>query len=205
VVPESAEEVYARVVAEVGAEGRLPTPDYAAWDVFPWEALDGAVVPRVLRPPVDEPVRSGEGGKPCEACAGLPDDRVVWEDERWVLTHRGRPSGLPLVLMLWTREHLDFGDFDDDLASEYGRIANRLVRIIEHLPHVGRVHVQRIGDGGAHVHIWFIARTHRLTNILGSPAVEWDDILPPGPEDVWRQDLHTVATKLANWGGTARA
>ena len=41
--------------------------------------------------------------------------------------------------------------------------------------------------------------------MLGSPAAEWNDILPPGPEDLWRADLHTVAVKLANWGGDARA
>jgi diadenosine tetraphosphate (Ap4A) HIT family hydrolase len=193
------------VVAEVGEDGRLPMPSYGEWDVFPWDAVDGAVVPRVLQPPTDEPVRSGEGDRPCEACAGTDPARVVWEDERWVLTHPGAPSGLPLVLMLWTREHLDFGDFDDELAGEYGRITSRLVRIMEHLPNVGRAHTFRIGDGGAHVHIWFVARTHRLTNVLGSPALEWDEILPPGPEDVWREDLRTVATKLANWGGTARA
>ena len=196
--------MYARVVGAVGPEGRLPMPDYGGWDIFPWEVADGAVAPRVLQPPGDESPREGEGDRPCAACAGFPADMVVWEDESWVLTHRGQPSGLPLVLMLNSREHLDFGDLDDDLASEYGRIANRLVRIIEHLPHIGRVHVQRIGDGGAHLHIWFLARTHRLANVLGSPAAEWDDILPPGPEDVWREDLRTVAAKLANWGGTAR-
>lgn len=204
-MPESAEEVYARVVDAVGKGGRLPRPGYGEWDIFPWEAVDGAVAPRVLQPPVDEPTRAGEGDKPCDACAGFDPERVVWEDDNWVLVHRGQPSGLPLVLVLYTREHLDFGDLDDDLASEYGRIANRLVRIIEHLPHIGRVHVQRIGDGGMHLHIWFLGRTHRLANVLGSPAAEWDDILPPGPEDVWREDLHAVATKLANWGGTARA
>jgi diadenosine tetraphosphate (Ap4A) HIT family hydrolase len=204
-VPESAEEVYARVVAEVGEGGRLPMPPQGGWDIFPWEVVDGALAPRVVQPPSDEPARRGEGGRACDDCAGLDPAKVVWEDERWVLTHQGQPSGLPLVLMLHTREHLDFGDLDDDLASEYGRIANRLVRIIEHLPHIGRAHAMRIGDGGAHLHIWFVARTHRLTNVLGSPAIEWDDILPPGPAHVWRDDLHTVATKLANWGGTARA
>ena len=202
---ESADEVYARVVGAVGPEGRLPMPDYGGWDIFPWDVADGKVAPRVLQPPSDEAPREGEGDRPCHACDGFPAEKVVWEDENWVLTHRGQPSGLPLVLMLNSREHLDFGDLDDDLASEYGRIANRLVLDDPHQPHIGRVHVQRIGDGGAHLHIWFIARTHRLTNVLGSPAIEWDDILPPGPEDVWRDDLHTVATKLANWGGTARA
>jgi hypothetical protein len=41
--------------------------------------------------------------------------------------------------------------------------------------------------------------------VLGSPACEWNDIIPAGADDVWRADLNTVATKLANWGGDARA
>ena len=205
-MPESAEEVYARVVAAVGAHGRLPMSDSASRAAFPWEAEDGAVVPRVLAPPSDEAPRWGESlDKPCGACAGFDPAAVVWEDERWVLTHPGAPSGLPLVLVLHSREHLDLGGLDDERASEHGRISNRLVRIVEHLPEIGRVHVSRWGDGGSHLHTWFFARTARLSNVLGSAAAEWDDLIPPGPEDVWRADLAAVARRLANWGGTARA
>ncbi|MEI5674204.1 MULTISPECIES: hypothetical protein [Nocardioides] len=203
---ESAEEVYARVVAAVGEGGHLPLPSIGEWDVFPWQAEGGAVVPKVLQPPADEPPRWGESPeKPCGSCAGFDPDRVVWEDEHWVLTHEGAPSGLPVLLMLHTREHLDMPDLSDELASELGRISVRLTRIIGSLPNIGRVHVDRWGDGGSHFHLWVIARTARLGQVLGSYAVEWDAVLPPGPEDVWRADLHTVATKLANWGGHARA
>jgi diadenosine tetraphosphate (Ap4A) HIT family hydrolase len=208
-MPESAEEVYARVVAAVGTGGRLPMPTSVTWDIFPWEVDDGQLVPKVLRKPEPEPARRGEQGapdKPCDVCAnGFDPTHVVWEDERWVLTHRGAPSGLPVVLVLHTREHQDYGELDDAMASELGRISNRVVRIIEHLPNIGRVHVNRWGDGGAHFHVWFFARTEGIPGVLGSTASEWDDIIPPGPEDVWRADLHTVATKLANWGGDARA
>lgn len=206
-MPESAEEVHARIVAAAGQDGRLPAPPIAGWDVFPWEVHDGAVAPKVLRAPHDEPARRGEADdKPCTACAaGFAPDRVVWEDEHWVLTHDGAPSGLPVVLVLHTREHTDMPDLSDELASQLGRITTRLTRIIGALPHIGRVHVNRWGDGGSHFHLWFFARTERLPQILGSYAVEWDAVLPPGPEDVWRADLHTVATKLANWGGKARA
>ncbi len=177
------------------------------WDIFPWTVVDGAIAPAGLPPPADEPPRWGESeDKPCGACARASSPRrVVWEDENWVLTHPGAPSGLPLVLKLHTREHLDMGKLDDELASQLGRITNRLVRIIEYLPHIGRVHVDRYGDGAAHLHEWFVARTERLTHVLGSPALDWDEIIPPGPEDVWRADLHAVAVKLANWGGDARA
>jgi diadenosine tetraphosphate (Ap4A) HIT family hydrolase len=205
-MPESAEEVYARVVATVGEDGRLPMPPAGEWDIFPWEVVDGAIAPKVLRPPEDEPARRGEAlDVPCGACVGFDPDRVVWEDEFWVLTHPGAPTGLPLVLVLHSREHLDLNDLDDELASQCGRITTRLTRIIGHLPHIGRVHVNRWGDGSSHFHLWFVARTERLAGVLGSYAIEWDDLLPPGPEDVWREDLHTVATKLANWGGHARA
>lgn len=204
-MPESADEVFARAQQAVGPDGRLPTPPIAEWDVFPWEAVDGRVVPKVLPAPATEEPREGEdGGRPCWVCSGVPADRIVWEDEHWLLTTQ-EASGMPLVLTLWTREHLDVGDLDDDLASELGRISNRLVRIAESLPGIGRVHVNRWGDGSAHLHVWFFARTEGLGAIKGSYAVEWDEILPPVPDDVRRADLHTVATKLANWGGHARA
>jgi len=204
-MPESAEEVYARIVESVGRDGRLPMPPAGDWDIFPWEVVDGAIAPKIIRPPSTEPTRFGEDpAKPCPECAIEPD-RIVWEDEFWVLTHPGKPSGLPIVLMLLPREHEDSGVLDDERASEMGRIINRLVRVIENLPNIGRVHVGRFGDGGSHLHIWFFARTKNLTGVLGSPAALWDEIIPPAPEDVWRADLHTIAVKLANWGGEARA
>ena len=202
---ETAQQVYDRIRSAAGGDGRLPTSDSATWEVFPWEAVDGRIRPKVLTAPQPERPRRGEAGDPCPVCDSGPEpERVVWEDEHWVLTHPGAPSGLPVVLQLGSRSHLDFGELDDDLASQFGRICNRLVRIIEALPEIGRAHTARWGDGSAHLHVWFFGRTAGLTGVLGSPAAEWDDIIPPGPEDVWRADLHAVATKLAAWGGTPR-
>ncbi len=105
------------------------------------------MVPRPLPAPTEEPPRWGEApDKPCGVCVkGFDPDRVVWEDESWVLTHEGQPTGLPLVLVLHTREHQDYGELDDDLASQMGRISNRLVRIIENLPHIGRAACRPVG------------------------------------------------------------
>ncbi len=203
---ESAQQVHARIAEVVAADGRLAAPPSNAWDNFPWTVHGGEIVPRELPAPADDPLRSGEDpDRPCSACAGVPADNLVWEDEAWRLKHFGKPSGLPLVLILEPRVHLDFGQLDDELASQHGRISNRLTRIIEGLDNIARCHVLRYGDGGAHAHTWFVARTARMTGVIGSPLIEWDDVLPPGPEDVWRGDLHVVATKLANWGGEARA
>ena len=66
---ETAEQVHARI-AELAGNGRLATPPSNDWDNFPWEAVDGAVVPRVLPPPADDPARVGRVGRP--AVPGLP-------------------------------------------------------------------------------------------------------------------------------------
>ena len=201
---ESAEDVHARIVAAVGPDGHLPMPPQGGWDIFPWTVVDGELAPRHLPAPSDEPARRGEeGGPPCGTCAAFDESRLIWRDQNWTLSHFGQPSGLPVVLLLESREHVDFGRFDDDLAAEHGVLTNRLARIVEDLPNIGRCHVLRWGDGGSHAHTWIVGRTARLTHVLGSPAIDWDDVIPPGPEDIWRADLDTIATKMANSGGEA--
>ncbi|HET9498820.1 MAG TPA: hypothetical protein VFO98_01035 [Marmoricola sp.] len=200
-MPESAEEVYARVVALVGEDGRLPTPPVAGWETFPWE---GDLVTKVVRPPVpSEPPRLGETlDDPCWRC-GHETENAIWRNDAWLVASTPRPTGLPLVLFLESRTHMDFMDMDDTLASEWGRISNNLHRIMSYLPHIGRVHVAKWGDGTYHLHTWFMARTERFPQTLGSYAAEWDEILPPVPEKTWRADLATVAAKLANHDGEA--
>ncbi len=201
----SPEEVYALVVEQVGEGGRLPMPPVATWDIFPWEQVGDAWQPKVVQPPLDaEPPRWGESDdKPCECAGGAEHRNQIWRNERWVVTSRDAPSGLPLMLFLHSREHLDLTDLDDEMAAEYGRIQVWLHRIMSNLQHIGRVHVCKWGDGGSHLHLWFLARYERLPNILGSMAVEWDEMLPPPSEEIWRADLAHVAERLANHDGTA--
>lgn len=201
---ESPEDLYARITAEVGSTGRLPMTPAVSWDVFPWEVVGGQIVPKVLAAPLaaEAPRDGEEGGRPCSACAGDRDDRLVWENDAWVLRVMPR-GGLPLVLMLETKEHLDYTDLDDDQVSEMGRISLWTTRIMESLDNVGRVHVMRIGDGAEHLHLWHVARPARFAGILGSFAIEWDDMLPPTPEENWVADQRTVAAKLALHDGRA--
>jgi hypothetical protein len=110
---------------------------------------------------------------------------------------------MPLILILQSKEHLDYPEMDPDLAAEYGRLSVVLCRIMSGLDNVGRVHVCRWGDGGSHLHVWFIARPARLPGIIGSMAVEWDEMLPPPPEDVWEQDTRDVVRRLATHRGRA--
>lgn len=203
-MPESPEELHARVVAAVGEEGRMPMPPVGDWDIFPWEVVGGALLPKVLHAPVEaEEPRSGEGGEGCHLCTGTADGVRIWESWNFHVMRPAQPQGLPLVLWLNANEHLDFDNLSDDLASEFGRISVWLTRIIENLPHIGRVHLSRWGDGAEHMHTWFLARPARFPGIKGSLAFEWNDVLPPAPEDVWLADVATVAAKLATHDGRA--
>jgi hypothetical protein len=199
---ESAADLYARVVAQVGEGGRLPTPSVAGWEIFPWQAEDGTVVVKPLAPPAPEEPRHGEAGVDCRAC-GPQVEGVIWRDDVWRVRHLSERSGLPLVLFLEPYEHVDFGALDEGQAAQFGTLSVRLARIVESLPNIARCHVMRVGDGAEHLHIWFMGRTEGLLQARGSCAVDWDDILPPGPEDVWRADLAEIARKLATHGGVA--
>jgi diadenosine tetraphosphate (Ap4A) HIT family hydrolase len=197
-MPESPEDLYARVMAAADDEGRLPLPPVTTWDIFPW---DGDLSVRPLRPPLPaEAPREGAGGSPCWKCTD-PGRDVIWENERWTVSSTPAPTGLPLVLFLMSKEHLDYADLDDELAGECGRISVRLARIMERLEGIGRTHVMKVGDGFEHLHLWFFARPAGFEQVRGSSITEWDDVLPPVPEDIWRADLATVARHLATHDG----
>ena len=103
-----------------------------------------------------------------------------------------------MVLFLEPRLHVgEPGELPDDLAAELGVMIARLDRAIRAIGNVGRVHACRWGDGGEHLHWWFMARPARLPQLVGSFAAIWDDILPPVPEDSWRRDLQTVRGELS--------
>ncbi|WP_438862175.1 hypothetical protein [Paractinoplanes aksuensis] len=158
-----------------------------------------------LAAPVDvEPPRSGEDAADCVAC-NTPDEAYIWISERWRVRAMDRPTGLPMVLILECRSHLDIGDLPNLLAAELGVMTVRLERAIRSLDGVARVHVNRWGDGSAHLHMWFLARPQGRLQLRGTFLTLWDDILPAIPEQQWRENLALVAAWLADFGGTALA
>ena len=155
-------------------------------------------------PVVPEPPRLGEDPDRCAACRS-PDEHYVWVSDRWRVRAFDRPSGLPLVLALETRSHLDLGDLPNLLAAELGVMTVRLERAIRSVEGVAQVQVNRWADDSAHLHVWFFARPHGQLQLRGSFLSMWDEILPPVPESEWRENVAMVAAWLAEFGGRSYA
>lgn len=192
------DEFYEHALGAADDEGRLPTARMTGWEISPFEP-DGLRVSRLRRPVLPEPPREGEDPSDCDSCRRR--DEGIWLDDRWRLT-RISGVGVPLVLMLHPRDHYDLADLPDDLAAELGRLTTQIARHIENLPHISRAHVYRVGDGGAHLHIWFFARPQGQAQLYGSWMVVWDDLLPEYPQDVADTDAAVIAEALvASYGG----
>lgn len=185
---ETPEELYER------ARDNLRTPPWLEWDAFP---VEGELRVKALQPPteVDRP-RFGEGGIDCRSCAA-PDDRFFWTNDRWRLQAIGDEIGLPFAGMLSPREHYeDPGDLPEHLAADLGIMLGKIDRAVRSIGEIGRVHFNRWGDGGAHLHWWCIARPARMPQIVGSFVALWDDILPPLPEDMRLGNIAAVKAAL---------
>ena len=183
-------------------ENPAPLPDFTRWPSFPFE---GDLRIKKLAEPVDvEPPRSGEDPEDCIAC-NTSDDAYIWVSDRWRVRAMDRPTGLPIVLILECRSHFDLGDLPNLLAAELGVMTVRLERAIRSLDGVARVHVNRWGDGSAHLHMWFLARPYGRLQLRGTFLSLWDDILPTIPEQQWRENLALVAAWLAEFGGRVNA
>jgi diadenosine tetraphosphate (Ap4A) HIT family hydrolase len=179
-----------------------PLPDFTRWPSFPFEG--NFRVKKLEEPVAVEPPRKGEDAADCTACAA-PDDAYIWVSDRWRVRAMDRPTGLPMVLILESRSHLDLGDLPNMLAAELGVMTVRLERAVRSLDDVARVHVNRWGDGEAHLHLWFMGRPQGRLQLRGTFLSLWDEILPPVSEATWRENLALVAAWLAEFGGTPLA
>jgi diadenosine tetraphosphate (Ap4A) HIT family hydrolase len=184
----------ARAAAAENPDGRLELPDVTTWAIFPFEgslkvkALDDLSLP--------EPPRAGAGGVDCRACeSGVAD--ALWTDGRWLVRAPHAPEALPSVY-LEPVDHLDLTDLDEEAAAQLGRLIVGVARALETLPGVGRVHVNRWGDGSEHLHVWIVARPAGVLQLRGSSLPDWIDVLPPLSRDLWDADLDALRTLLVS-------
>jgi diadenosine tetraphosphate (Ap4A) HIT family hydrolase len=109
------------------------------------------------------------------------------------------------MVMLCPIGHYDLADLPSRLSAQLGPMMQRVERAILDLGGIARVHVNRWGDGGAHLHIWLIARPAGMLQLRGTCLPIWEDLLPKPSESQWRAALAAVASSLAANGGTAYA
>jgi diadenosine tetraphosphate (Ap4A) HIT family hydrolase len=143
-----------------------------------------------------EPRRRGEpGGPPCAICGGKTTP-AVWSDELWTL-HPPVGGSLPGCVWVASREHFDsFADMPEALQAESGRLAARVERAISTLPDIGRVHLYRWGDGGAHFHVWFLPRPLGMLEASGMMLPLWGDVLPNVPDTELVEAAERVAAAM---------
>jgi diadenosine tetraphosphate (Ap4A) HIT family hydrolase len=186
----------------IGVQLPPPTDGIPFWDVCPY---DGDVQIKVLQEPeLPEPPRWGENSAEDCGCATDPDRNLVWTDGVWKVTHAGEPTAVPAMVLLKPVGHYDLLDLPPDLAAGMGPMIQRVERAIMRLGGVGRVHVNKWGDGGAHLHLWLIGRPAGMVQLRGTCLPLWEDVLPKMPYDLWVSSLTRIGEALASDGGEAR-
>jgi diadenosine tetraphosphate (Ap4A) HIT family hydrolase len=179
---------------------RLPLGDLLADPLFPFEG-DVRMLP-LENPRFPEPERHGVLAAECRQCREEPEN-LIWSDEHWRVLSRPAPHGLPIVAVLVPRAHHDLEDLPANLARELGPMVQRVARAMSRLDSVGRVHVNRWGDGSYHFHVWFLARPRGMWQMRGAMLAVWDDLLPRVPDEEWAANRRAVAAALAEDGGQA--
>jgi diadenosine tetraphosphate (Ap4A) HIT family hydrolase len=155
------------------------------------------LVPRQPAPrTLPEPPRRGEpGGEPCAICAGSATSSV-WSDEHWTL-HPPVGGSLPGAVWVASTEHVDsFRDLSPSAAASFGPMCARVERAVQALGDVGRVHLYRWGDGGAHFHVWFLPRPLGMIEASGAMLPLWEDVLPNVTDDQLRTAAEAVASAM---------
>jgi diadenosine tetraphosphate (Ap4A) HIT family hydrolase len=133
---------------------------------------------------VPEPPRRGEpGGEPCFPCSADSEAHLIWSDDTWTLHDPGQ-TGIPGSVWLASRAHFDsFADMPPEVAATFAGVCGRVERAVLALGDVGRVHVYRWGDGGAHFHVWFVPRPLGRIDLGGPRLMAWEDGLPPATDE----------------------
>jgi diadenosine tetraphosphate (Ap4A) HIT family hydrolase len=154
--------------------------------------------PLTVRAPADlvipEPPRRGEaGGEACFPCSPGTAESALWSDRHWTLHNPGQTALVGAVWLASRVHHDSFADMPADAAATFGNVCARVERAILTLGDVGRVHVSRWGDGGAHFHVWFFPRPLGRLDMAGHLLPVWEDVLPPASKD----DIRAAGEKIA--------
>ena len=167
------------------AAQELKVPSVVDWPIFPFV---GDMKVRPLEPVGEQefPRKGDPGGEPCFCETGEVFAPTLWEGERWVVRpiRFGNKAAPFPAYMLETVDHLDMHDLTDEMGAEMGVLTLQLERALMSLGTVGRVHVNRWGDGAYHFHMWFLGRPKGAWQFSGYTLPLWGFTLPPLPKEV---------------------
>jgi diadenosine tetraphosphate (Ap4A) HIT family hydrolase len=158
--------------------------------------LEPLTVRPLADPVIPEPPRRGEpGGDECGICTHQATP-AVWESEHFTM-HPPVQGSLPGAVWLASKEHVDsFKDLSVEAAAEFGPLIARVEQAILGLGGVGRVHLYRWGDGGAHFHVWMLPRPLGMLQATGAMLPIWEDVLPNVPDEALAEAARKVAAAL---------
>jgi hypothetical protein len=144
--------------------------------------LEPLTVRPLADPVIPEPPRRGEpGGDECGICTHQATP-AVWENEHFTM-HPPVQGSLP-------------GAVSAEAAAAFGPLIARVEQAILGLGGVGRVHLYRWGDGGAHFHVWMLPRPLGMLQATGAMLPIWEDVLPNVPDEVLAEAARKVAAAL---------
>jgi diadenosine tetraphosphate (Ap4A) HIT family hydrolase len=145
---------------------------------------------------VPEPPRRGEpGGEPCGVCTRAATS-AVWSDEHWTL-HPPVGGSLPGTVWAASKVHVDsFAELPPEVAGGFGDLCARVERALLARGDVGRVHLYRWGDGGAHFHVWFMPRPLGMLEAAGAMLPLWEDVLPNVTDEELRAAAEAVGAAM---------
>ena len=98
---------------------------------------------------------------------------------------RGEPGGEPCGVCT-----------GPEAAQAFGPLVARIERAILDLGDVGRVHVSRWEDGGAHFHVRFMPRPLGMLEATNFMLPLWEDVLPNVTDEELREAAERIATAL---------
>ena len=100
-------------------------------------------------------------------------------------------------MWLASRAHFDsVADMPADVAATFAGVCGRVERAVLALGDVGRVHLYRWGDGGAHFHVWFVPRPLGRLDMSGPQLMAWEATLPPATEEQIAETGRRIAAAM---------